>query len=154
MFTDQYYSQLQLQVLATIADFRSQNPKMFLFQSVTPTLPQIDLLYESYQHVLLHSLNQTTIQYNTFLSKLLTTKQRQDLQLEHETQDEVSERSSIHKFSQKIQSGEINIDLSNTNKVAKQMMIELNLLSGRIMLLHYKTLEIIRAAPRFYSEYL
>lgn len=33
-------------------------------------------------------------------------------------------------------------------------MIELNLLSGRIMVVHYKIVEIIRAAPRFFSEYL
>ena len=46
------------------------------------------------------------------------------------------DRSNTQKsFSQKVQAGEMKVDLKNCNEVANRMLFELNALAGRILLL-------------------
>jgi hypothetical protein len=53
-----------------------------------------------------------------------------------------------------VEAGEIKVDVKSVAAVANQIVFELNGLAGRTLLLHHKLVDVIRAAPRFVSEYL
>ena len=46
------------------------------------------------------------------------------------------------------------MDTKNIVAVANQIILELNQLAGRTLIVYHKLVDIIRAAPRFVSEYL
>lgn len=57
-------------------------------------------------------------------------------------------------FSSRLLSGQLKIDPKDVHAVANQMLFEINLLAGNMLILQHKMIEIIKAAPRFVSEYL
>lgn len=57
-------------------------------------------------------------------------------------------------FTQRVKSGQIKSNLSDLKTLTLHMMLELNQKAGRTLLLQHKLIEVIRAAPRFVSEYL
>ena len=57
-------------------------------------------------------------------------------------------------FSQRLKSGEINIDVTDIHAVANQMIFEINLLAGKTLILQHKLIEIMRLSPRFITDYL
>lgn len=46
------------------------------------------------------------------------------------------------------------IDPKDIHAVSNQMLFEINLLAGNMLILQHKMIEVIKAAPRFVSEYL
>lgn len=46
------------------------------------------------------------------------------------------------------------MDPKNVVAIANQIILELNQLAGRTLIIYHKLVDIIRAAPRFVSEYL
>lgn len=61
---------------------------------------------------------------------------------------------SAFNFTHKVKMGDIKCDLKSCHSVATKMLFELNAQSGKLLLLHHKIVEIIRACPRHYSEWL
>ena len=57
-------------------------------------------------------------------------------------------------FSHRLFNGSIKIDHRDVHAVANQMLFEINLLAGQLLILQHKIIEIVKAAPRFVSEYL
>ena len=57
-------------------------------------------------------------------------------------------------FSYRLFNGSIKIDHRDVHAVANQMLFEINLLAGQLLILQHKIIEIVKAAPRFVSEYL
>lgn len=57
-------------------------------------------------------------------------------------------------FSQRLKSGELNIDIGDIHQVSNYMIFEINLLAGKTLVLRHKLVEVMRLAPRFISDYL
>lgn len=57
-------------------------------------------------------------------------------------------------FSTRLFNGSIRIDHRDVNAVANQMLFEINIVAGQLLILQHKIIEIVKAAPRFVSEYL
>lgn len=57
-------------------------------------------------------------------------------------------------FSYRLFNGTIKIDPKDFHAVANQMLFEINLMAGQLLILQHKIIEIVKAAPRFVSEYL
>ena len=57
-------------------------------------------------------------------------------------------------FSYRLFNGSIKIDHRDVHAVANQMLFEINLLAGQLLILQHKIIEIVKTAPRFVSEYL
>ena len=57
-------------------------------------------------------------------------------------------------FSTRLFNGSIRIDHRDVNAVANQLLIEINIVAGQLLILQHKIIEIVKAAPRFVSEYL
>ena len=57
-------------------------------------------------------------------------------------------------FSQRLKSGELNIDVGDIHQVANYMIFEINLLAGKTLVLRHKLVEVMRLAPRFITDYL
>ena len=57
-------------------------------------------------------------------------------------------------FSTRLFNGSIQIDHRDVHAVANQMLFEINMVAGELCILQHKIIEIVKAAPRFVSEYL
>ena len=56
-------------------------------------------------------------------------------------------------FSDRLLSGELKIDPNDSHSVANQMIFEINLLAGKMLILQHKLIEVIKICPRFITEY-
>jgi hypothetical protein len=56
-------------------------------------------------------------------------------------------------FSQRLLGGDLNIDPSDPYSVANQMIFEINLLAGKMLILQHKLIEVLRVSPRFITEH-
>jgi hypothetical protein len=56
-------------------------------------------------------------------------------------------------FSERLMSGELKTDPTDLNAVASQMIFEVNLLAGKMLILQHKLIEVIKIAPRFLTEH-
>jgi hypothetical protein len=56
-------------------------------------------------------------------------------------------------FSERLMSGELKVDPTDLNAVASQMIFEVNLLAGKMLILQHKLIEVIKIAPRFLTEH-
>lgn len=57
-------------------------------------------------------------------------------------------------FSMRLLSGAMNIDPKDIHSVANQMLFEINMLAGQMLILQHKLIEVIKVAPMFVSEFL
>lgn len=57
-------------------------------------------------------------------------------------------------FSSRLLSGLIKIDPKDVHAVANQMLFEINLTAGRLLVLHHKLIHVLKIVPRFVSELL
>lgn len=51
-------------------------------------------------------------------------------------------------------SGSLKIDPKDIHAVANQLLFEVNLTAGQLLILHHKLIHVLRVVPRFVSEYL
>jgi hypothetical protein len=49
--------------------------------------------------------------------------------------------------------GEIKVDPRDPHAVANQMIFEINLLAGKMLILQHKLIEVIKISPRFITEF-
>lgn len=56
-------------------------------------------------------------------------------------------------FSERLLSGEMKIDPTDPQAVANKMIFEINMLSGKILILQHRLIEVIKVSPRFITEY-
>ena len=73
-----------------------------------------------------------------------TLKSKQNAQLNRQTMP----------LSYRLFNGSIKIDHRDVHAVANQMLFEINLLAGQLLILQHKMIDIVKAAPRFFSEFL
>ena len=62
--------------------------------------------------------------------------------------------SKPESFSQRIANGKLKVDSNDLHAIANMMLFEFNLIAGRLLILQFQLIEVIKAAPRFVSEYL
>lgn len=62
--------------------------------------------------------------------------------------------ASVKAFSERLLNGSLKLDVSDINGVANQMVFEVNLLAGRLLILQHKLIEVLRASPRHIVENL
>lgn len=62
--------------------------------------------------------------------------------------------SSIKPFSERILNGSLKLDVSDVHGVANQMIFEINLLAGKMLILQHKLIEVIKISPRHIVENL
>ena len=60
----------------------------------------------------------------------------------------------VEPFSQRVQSGKLKVDANDQQAIANHMLYEINMMAGRLLILQFQLIEVIKAAPRFVSEYL
>ena len=60
----------------------------------------------------------------------------------------------VETFSERIASGKLKVDSKDLHAIANMMLFEFNLVAGRLLILQFQLIEVIKAAPRFVSEYL
>ena len=56
-------------------------------------------------------------------------------------------------FSQRVLDGEIKVDPTDPHAVANQMIFEINLLAGKMLILQHKLIEVVKITPRFITEF-
>lgn len=56
-------------------------------------------------------------------------------------------------FSERLLSGELKIDPNDPYAVANQMIFEINLLAGKMLILQHKLIDVLKVSPRFITEY-
>ena len=56
-------------------------------------------------------------------------------------------------FTERLLSGELKIDPNDAYAVANQMIFEINLLAGKMLILQHKVIDVLKVCPRFITEY-
>ena len=57
-------------------------------------------------------------------------------------------------FSFRLTNGILKIDIKDQQAVANQMLFQINLLAGKMLILQHKLIEVMKIQPRFVTEYL
>jgi len=55
-------------------------------------------------------------------------------------------------FSDRLMKGEFKIDPNDIHAVANQMLFEINLLAGKLLILQHKMIDVLKICPRFITE--
>ena len=56
-------------------------------------------------------------------------------------------------FSERLLNGELKIDSNDAYAIANQMIFEINLLAGKMLILQHKLIDVLKVCPRFITEY-
>ena len=72
----------------------------------------------------------------------------------HKSIKRLPQQQKPESFAQRIISGKLKVDANDQHAIANMMLFELNMIAGRLLILQFQLIEVIKAAPRFVSEYL
>lgn len=60
----------------------------------------------------------------------------------------------VKSFSERILNGSLKLDVGDIHGVANQMIFEINLIAGKLLILQHKLIEVLKLSPRFIVENL